>query len=103
MPSDATTATTAAAAERARLEGYIASSLRLRRRLTAALVPVALLALIVTFLARTPGLIALVISLSTIGIGLYITTAHVAEWRTKITQLTAPARGRVTTAGRRNR
>jgi hypothetical protein len=75
------------AAERARLEGYIADSLRRRRRLARALAPVALAALIVTFFARTPGLIALVIAASTIGIGLYITTAHVAEWRARLVQL----------------
>ncbi len=89
------------ASERARLEGYIAASLRLRRRLTTALVPVVVLALVITFLARTPGLIALVIAVSTIGIGVYITTAHVADWRAKIAKQSAPER--VTTAGPRNR
>ena len=75
------------AAERARLEGYIADSLKRRRRLSRALLPVALAALVVTFFARTPGLIALVIAVSTIGIGLYITTAHVAEFRARIAEL----------------
>lgn len=78
------------AAERARLEGYIAASLRLRRRLARALAPVAVAALVFTFVARTPGLIALVIALSTIGVGLYITTSHVAEWRARLAQLDDP-------------
>lgn len=75
------------AAERARLERYIADSVRLRRRLARALAPVAVAALVVTFIARTPGLIALVIAVSSIGVGLYITTAHIAEWRARLAQL----------------
>jgi hypothetical protein len=75
------------AAERARLEGYIADSLRLRRGLSRALAPVALVALVVAFFARTPGLIALVIVVSSIGVGLYITTSHIAEWRSRIAEL----------------
>ena len=63
-------------AERARLHGYIADSLRLRRRLTRALIPVAVIALVATFFARTPGLIALVIAVSSIGVGVYITSAQ---------------------------
>lgn len=74
-------------AERVRLHGYIADSLRLRRRLTQALAPVAVLALVATFFARTPGLIALVIAVSSIGVGVYITTAHVAEWRGRLREL----------------
>jgi voltage-gated potassium channel Kch len=75
------------AAERARLERYIADSLTRRRRLARALLPVALAALVFTFIARTPGLIALVIAVSTIGIGLYITTAHISEFRARIAEL----------------
>lgn len=78
------------AAERARLDGYIADSLRRRRRLSLALTPVALAALAVTFADRTIGLIALTISVSTIGIGLYITTAHVTEWRARLRELAPP-------------
>lgn len=81
------------AAERARLEGYITDSLRLRRRLSLALAPVALAALAMVFVDRTIGLIALTIAVSTIGIGLYITTAHVADWRARLRELT-PASAR---------
>ena len=78
------------AAERARLEGDIENSLRLRRRLARALAPVAVAALVLTFVSRTPGLITLVIALSTIGVGLYITSAHVAEWRARLRELAEP-------------
>lgn len=78
------------AAERARLERYIADSLRLRRRLAIALGPVALAALAASFVLGTPGVIALVILVSTIGVGLYITTAHVADWRARIRDLDGP-------------
>ena len=89
-------------AERVRLHGYIADSLRLRRRLSRALAPVAIAALVLTFVARTPGLIALVIAVSSIGVGLYITTAHIAEWRARLAQLdeTGP---RLAGRGGRNR
>ena len=75
------------ATERATLERWIADSLRLRRRLFLGLGPVAVPCMIVAFFARTPGLIALVIGLSTIGIGLYITTAHIADWRDRLVAL----------------
>ncbi len=88
------------AAERAQLERYIADSLRLRRRLTRALAPVAVAALVLTFIDRTPGLIALVIALSSIGVGIYITSAHVADWRARLTKLADPGRA-IATRGRR--
>lgn len=75
------------ATERANLERWIADSLRLRHRLALALPAVIIAALIVVFIDRTPGLIALVIGVSTIGIGLYITTAHVADWRGRLVAL----------------
>ena len=88
------------ATERANLERWIADSLLRRRRLSVALAPVAFAALIVVFVARTPGLIALVIAVSTIGIGLYITSAHIADWRARLVALddTGPR-----TVGRRRR
>ena len=88
-------------ADRTRLEGYIAQSLRLRRRLSIALAPIAFAALVVTFFARTPGLIALVIALATIGMGLYITTVHVAEWRARLVSMADTSPRKVTRGGRR--
>jgi hypothetical protein len=83
------------AAERARLERYIADSVRLRRRLFQALIPVALAALVAAYLLGTPGTIALVILVASIGIGLYITTAHIADWRARLRDLDGPAPGTV--------
>ena len=88
-------------ADKLRLEGYIAQSLRLRRRLSIALAPIAFAALVVTFIWRTPGLIALVIAVATIGMGLYITTVHVAEWRARLAQMADPSPRKVTRGGRR--
>jgi hypothetical protein len=88
------------AAERERLHGYIARSLRLRRRLSQVLLPVAAVAVGLVFVDRTIGLITLVITLATLGVGTYITTAHVADWRAR---LALQGRGPATAARARRR
>ncbi len=84
-------------AERDRLHRYIASSLTLRRRLALVLGPLAVIAFAVAFVDRTVGLIGFVIVAATLGVGVYITTAHVADWRARLAVLD---RGRPTAARR---
>ncbi|HVV87600.1 MAG TPA: hypothetical protein VHE35_31380 [Kofleriaceae bacterium] len=75
------------AAQRARLEGWIADSLRRRRRITQALLPLVAISIVITVFARSAGLIALVIAVAIVGTGFWITTAHVSDMRGRIRDL----------------
>ena len=75
------------AAERVRLQGYIANSLRVRRKLALVLAALAPVAVGSFALDRTIGFLA-VISVVVVGIsGYWITFGHISEWRGRIAEL----------------
>ena len=71
-------------AERARLTGYIANSLRVRRQLRIALPIGIAVAIAAWFFSSTVGFTLLALTLGVVGIGYWITHGHIAEWNTRL-------------------
>jgi hypothetical protein len=76
--------------DRATLETWIADTTRNQRRLRKALVPAAVVALVLVFVSRPIGggavlLVALVATL-----GSWIMSSHIADWQTRLADLDRP-------------
>ncbi|HVK78625.1 MAG TPA: hypothetical protein VM734_35240 [Kofleriaceae bacterium] len=81
-----------ASAERARLEGYIANSRRVRRRLAVGLGVATPVAIGTIFVDRTLGFFAMLLVASVAVCGFWITWGHISDWRGRLAELDRKAR-----------
>ena len=82
-------------AERVRLNDYIESSLRVQRRLRAALaLGIVVAALAWPIAGRGVGFGIAALTATVVGIGYWITTGHISDWRQRLDQLAARDRER---------
>jgi len=77
-------------ADRAQLEAWIAQTERHQRRLRAAIVPAAVVAVGLLVVSRPIGGIAIAIVFITAVFGFWIMASHIADWTAKLDDLDRP-------------
>ena len=77
-------------ADRAQLEAWIAETQRNQQRLRKAIVPAALVAVVLVFVSRPIGLGAIMLVALVGVLGQWITQSHILDWRTRIDELDKP-------------
>jgi len=77
-------------ADRAQLEAWIAETERNQRRLRAAMIPSAVVAVALLVWSRPVGGMAIAILAITAVFGFWIMASHIADWSTKIEELDRP-------------